>query len=167
MSLSSFSRPVLHFKIQPLEKASSIHVYVCHLKSKAPTLFSREPRFDRDIHSRPSEALGAAISTIRRTTKATVSTSTGYERRSNSCTILRLLFVRTNSHQAWNGLSGGVFLGEREPKSRHALEIEFPARERPQKHPSAIKCRAVRMLAGTPVPCGAVWRREKFEGDGS
>ena len=71
VSLSSFSRPVLHFKIQPLQKASPIHVYVCHLKSKGPTLVLREPWYERGVHAPHSEAIGAAISTIRRTAEAT------------------------------------------------------------------------------------------------
>ncbi len=70
VQIDSFSRPVLHFKIQPVADHRPISVYVCHLKSKAPTNVFREDWYDRDTHSRFSTALGSAISTIRRTAEA-------------------------------------------------------------------------------------------------
>ncbi|MEF2550573.1 endonuclease/exonuclease/phosphatase family protein [Aurantimonas sp. A2-1-M11] len=71
VELSSFSRPVLHFQMRPSGWAAPIHVYVCHFKSKGPTQIFREPWYERDEHSRHSEAIGGALSTIRRTAEAT------------------------------------------------------------------------------------------------
>lgn len=71
VSLNSFSRPVLHFKIRPRADAAAIHVFVCHFKSKAPTQVFREAWYDRAAYSRHSEAIGSALSTIRRTAEAT------------------------------------------------------------------------------------------------
>jgi len=71
VELSSFSRPVLHFQMRPSDQADPIHVYVCHFKSKGPTRIFREPWYERDAHSRHSEAIGGALSTIRRTAEAT------------------------------------------------------------------------------------------------
>ncbi|MEF2073597.1 endonuclease/exonuclease/phosphatase family protein [Consotaella aegiceratis] len=70
VSLKSFSRPVLHFQIKPVAGAPALHVYVCHLKSKSPTKVWREPWYDPDTHSKHSEAIGSAVSTIRRTAEA-------------------------------------------------------------------------------------------------
>ena len=71
VTLTSFSRPVLHFKIKPRRESAAIHVFVCHFKSKAPTQVYREPWYDRDVYSRHSEAIGGGLSTIRRTAEAT------------------------------------------------------------------------------------------------
>jgi endonuclease/exonuclease/phosphatase family metal-dependent hydrolase len=71
VSVSRFSRPVLRFEITPRLDAEPITVYVCHFKSNLPTEVRREGWYDRDTHSRHAEAIGAAISTIRRTAEAT------------------------------------------------------------------------------------------------
>ena len=71
VSLSKFSRPVLHFRIRPEPKASPIHVFVCHFKSKGPTKIFREPWYTPQAYSRHSEAIGGGLSTIRRTAEAT------------------------------------------------------------------------------------------------
>lgn len=73
VSIDKFSRPILHFKVRPRSKGKAISVYVVHLKSKAPTKIYREQwyRDDNEYYSKHSEALGAAISTIRRTGEAT------------------------------------------------------------------------------------------------
>ncbi len=70
--IDRFSRPVLHFAVQPLASERPIQVFVAHLKSKAPTRIDRETWFrsDRSLYSPHREALGAAISTIRRTAEA-------------------------------------------------------------------------------------------------
>jgi predicted extracellular nuclease len=68
--IDRFSRPVLHFKIKPRSNGRQIHVYVCHFKSKGPTKVYRESWYDRDTHSKHREAIGSAISTIRRTAEA-------------------------------------------------------------------------------------------------
>lgn len=72
VAIDSFSRPVLHFRIKPKSTAPEIHVYVCHFKSKGPTAIFREGwyRDDRDKYSKHSEAIGSALSTIRRTAEA-------------------------------------------------------------------------------------------------
>ena len=73
VELSAFSRPVLHFKIRPRDDQEAIDIYVCHFKSKGPTPIFREPWFnaDRDAYKKHSEAIGSALSTIRRTAEAT------------------------------------------------------------------------------------------------
>ncbi len=70
VQINSFSRPVLHFGIRPRATGPVISVYVCHLKSKAPTRIFREPWYEKAVHSRHSEAIGSALSTIRRTAEA-------------------------------------------------------------------------------------------------
>jgi len=71
VQINQFSRPVLHFEIKPRSNGKRIHVYVCHFKSKGPTQIYREDWYARDVYSRHSEAIGGAISTIRRTAEAT------------------------------------------------------------------------------------------------
>lgn len=70
--ISTFSRPVLHFTIKPRSTGVPIHIYVAHLKSKAPTRIYRESwyRDNKDQYSPHSEAIGSALSTIRRTAEA-------------------------------------------------------------------------------------------------
>jgi len=68
--IHTFSRPVLHFRIKPKSTAPEISVYVCHFKSKGPTQIFREAWYDKHVHSRHSEAIGSALSTIRRTSEA-------------------------------------------------------------------------------------------------
>jgi len=70
VKIDSFSRPVLHFKIKPRSNGKEISVFVCHLKSKRPTQIYREQWYKRNEHSKHQEALGSAISTIRRTAEA-------------------------------------------------------------------------------------------------
>ena len=73
VTLTGFSRPVLHFQVKPHSKAPAIHVYVAHLKSKAPTQIWKERWYkkDKSLYSPHSAAIGAALSTIRRTAEAT------------------------------------------------------------------------------------------------
>lgn len=73
VQIDSFSRPVLHFRILPRDDREPVHVFVCHFKSKGPTRIFREPWYnaDRDTYRIHSEALGASLSTIRRTAEAT------------------------------------------------------------------------------------------------
>ncbi|WP_077001663.1 endonuclease/exonuclease/phosphatase family protein [Variovorax sp. KK3] len=72
VGISGFSRPVCHFTIRPREDEPEVHVYVCHFKSKAPTKVFNEPWFkgDRAAYAMHATALGAALSTIRRTAEA-------------------------------------------------------------------------------------------------
>jgi hypothetical protein len=72
VSIQGFSRPVLHFTIAPRKSEPDIHIYVCHFKSKAPTKVFREAWFqaDKAFYSAHSEALGATLSTIRRSAEA-------------------------------------------------------------------------------------------------
>ncbi|SFI62178.1 endonuclease/exonuclease/phosphatase family protein [Jannaschia pohangensis] len=71
VKISTFSRPVLRFEIKPRSDGPVVSVYVCHFKSKAPTQIWREGWYDKDIHSRHRDAIGAGLSTIRRTAEAT------------------------------------------------------------------------------------------------
>ena len=72
VSINTFSRPVLHFRIRPRARGKIISVYVAHLKSKAPTRVYYESWYKDDTayYSKHSTALGAAVSTIRRTAEA-------------------------------------------------------------------------------------------------
>lgn len=72
VNIDTFSRPVLHFLVSPREDHEPVHVYVCHFKSKAPTLVFRESWFQADetTYRQHQTNLGAAISTIRRTAEA-------------------------------------------------------------------------------------------------
>ena len=71
VQIDSFSRPVLHFEIKPRKNGKHIHVYVCHFKSKAPTKIYQEQWYSASIYANHKEAIGAAISTIRRTAEVT------------------------------------------------------------------------------------------------
>ncbi|MDH4442146.1 MAG: endonuclease/exonuclease/phosphatase family protein [Rhizobium sp.] len=71
VKVDRFSRPVLHLNVKPVAKAPEIHIYVCHFKSKGPTEIFREPWYEKDKHSKHAEAVGSALSTIRRTAEAT------------------------------------------------------------------------------------------------
>lgn len=73
VKIDSFSRPVLHLRIKPRSDRLPIHVFVCHFKSKGPTKVFKEEWFDEDpdLYKPHAEALGAALSTIRRTAEAT------------------------------------------------------------------------------------------------
>lgn len=70
--ISGFSRPVLHLRMLPREKEPEVHVFVCHLKSKAPTKVYLERWFkaDKATYAPHAGALGSALSTIRRTAEA-------------------------------------------------------------------------------------------------
>ena len=70
VQIDHFSRPVLHFEVKPRSNGKRIHVYVCHFKSKRPTNIYQEPWYSASVYSKHSEAIGAAISTIRRTAEA-------------------------------------------------------------------------------------------------
>lgn len=72
VSLNTFSRPVLSFRIRPLANSPEINVFVCHFKSKAPTRIDGEAWFkaDKPLYQPHTEALGSALSTIRRTAEA-------------------------------------------------------------------------------------------------
>jgi hypothetical protein len=70
--IDGFSRPVLHFTIAPRNDEADIHIYVCHFKSKAPTQVFREAWYqsDKTYYGQHAEALGATLSTIRRSAEA-------------------------------------------------------------------------------------------------
>lgn len=72
VDIRGFSRPVLRLAVRPRPAAAAIEVFVVHLKSKRPTEVHRE-RWYREAteHFRPhAQALGSALSTIRRTAEA-------------------------------------------------------------------------------------------------
>ena len=72
VNIRGFSRPVLHFTINPREDGPDVHVYVCHFKSKAPTKVFNEDWYmdDKATYSKHGDGLGGALSTIRRTAEA-------------------------------------------------------------------------------------------------
>jgi predicted extracellular nuclease len=72
VTLKAFSRPVLHLRIRPRARAAEVHVFVCHFKSKGPTEVSGERWFKADParYGPHQAAIGAALSTIRRTAEA-------------------------------------------------------------------------------------------------
>lgn len=72
VNIRGFSRPVLHFTIKPRVNGPDVQVYVCHLKSKGPTKVMTESWFkaSKATYSKHATALGAALSTIRRTAEA-------------------------------------------------------------------------------------------------
>ena len=72
VSIHTFSRPVLHFRVKPRSNGKTISVYVAHFKSKAPSKIYYEQWYkdDKNYYSKHSSTLGAAVSTIRRTAEA-------------------------------------------------------------------------------------------------
>lgn len=72
VNIRGFSRPVLHFTVKPREQGPDVHIYVCHLKSKAPTQVYNEDWFKNDqaVYGKHAKGLGSALSTIRRTAEA-------------------------------------------------------------------------------------------------
>lgn len=121
--LTGFSRPVLHFQVKPHSKAPAIHVYVAHLKSKAPTQIWRERWYkaDKPAYSPHQAALGAALSTIRRTAEATALRWIITERTKNTdepvvvigdlndgqqSNTLNIITAQPNYLKPWSRLSG-------------------------------------------------------------
>ncbi|WP_206051381.1 endonuclease/exonuclease/phosphatase family protein [Roseibium algicola] len=71
VSLDGFSRPVMHLQVQPDPRTPVIHVFICHFKSRRPAQIWRERSwYKQDIHGPHVNALGYAISTVRRTAEA-------------------------------------------------------------------------------------------------
>ncbi|MEQ6327183.1 endonuclease/exonuclease/phosphatase family protein [Pseudomonas chengduensis] len=70
VDIKGFSRPVLHATLQLHDEELPVHLYVCHFKSKGPTQVYRESWYKKEVHAVHSTAMGAAISTIRRTAEA-------------------------------------------------------------------------------------------------
>lgn len=71
VNITRFSRPVLRFNIRPRAQGPEVSVYVAHFKSKGPTRIYREGWYDKAIHGPNAEAIGSALSTIRRTAEVT------------------------------------------------------------------------------------------------
>lgn len=73
VAIDGFSRPVLHFEVALRDEPPLTHVFVAHLKSKLPARVNQEAWFkaDPDTFKPHTVALGAALSTIRRTAEAT------------------------------------------------------------------------------------------------
>lgn len=71
--LDGFSRPVLSFDVALRDEPPLTRVFVAHLKSKLPTRIDTEAWYDLDeTRYKPHRnAIGAALSTIRRTAEAT------------------------------------------------------------------------------------------------
>ena len=71
VALSGFSRPVMHLQVRPDRRTPVIHVFVCHFKSRRPTQIWRERSwYEKEVHGPHANALGYAISTVRRTAEA-------------------------------------------------------------------------------------------------
>ncbi len=71
VSLEGFSRPVMHLQVRPDRRTPVIHVFVCHFKSRRPAQIWRERSwYQKDVHGPHANALGYAISTVRRTAEA-------------------------------------------------------------------------------------------------
>jgi predicted extracellular nuclease len=73
VQIEGFSRPVLHFQLDLRDEPPLVEVFVAHLKSKLPTQINNEPWYDADpdTYRDHRNALGGALSTIRRTAEAT------------------------------------------------------------------------------------------------
>jgi predicted extracellular nuclease len=71
--IHGFSRPVLHFQVALRDDPPLVEVFVAHLKSKLPTQINNETWYEADpeTYRDHRNALGSAISTIRRTAEAT------------------------------------------------------------------------------------------------
>jgi hypothetical protein len=72
VKINTFSRPVLSFRVKPKADAPEINIFVCHFKSKNPTSIDNESWYKSDLalYKPHSKAIGAALSTIRRTAEA-------------------------------------------------------------------------------------------------
>jgi predicted extracellular nuclease len=72
VTINAFSRPVLRFQVKLRDDQPVTEVFVTHLKSKLPTDVSEEAWFENNPATfKPHQkALGAGISTIRRTAEA-------------------------------------------------------------------------------------------------
>lgn len=73
VTIPGFSRPVLNFQLGLRDDQPPTEVFVAHLKSKLPTPVYNERwyRQDAPLYKPHTTALGAALSTIRRTAEAT------------------------------------------------------------------------------------------------
>ena len=72
VTINAFSRPVLRFQVKLRDDQTPTEVFVTHLKSKLPTDVSEAPWFvaKPEMFKPHQNALGAGISTIRRTAEA-------------------------------------------------------------------------------------------------
>lgn len=72
VAIPGFSRPVLRFQLALRDEPPLTEVFVTHLKSKLPTRIDREAWFVADpaTYKPHATAIGAAISTVRRTAEA-------------------------------------------------------------------------------------------------
>lgn len=72
VTINDFSRPVLSFEVLLHDDHPPAKVFVAHLKSKLPARVDEEPWFeaDEEKYKPHATALGAGISTIRRTAEA-------------------------------------------------------------------------------------------------
>ena len=72
LRIKAFSRPVLRFQVKLRDDQTPTEFFVTHLKSKLPTRVDKEPWFvEHPAEYKPHQtALGAGLSTIRRTAEA-------------------------------------------------------------------------------------------------
>jgi len=73
VTIPGFSRPVLNFSVELRDDEPPTEVFVAHFKSKLPTTVFNERwyRQQPDLYKPHANALGSALSTIRRTAEAT------------------------------------------------------------------------------------------------
>ena len=73
VAIPGFSRPVLNFQVGLRDAPPLTEVFVTHLKSKLPTRIDTENWYEanEEVYKNHRTAIGAAISTIRRTAEAT------------------------------------------------------------------------------------------------
>jgi predicted extracellular nuclease len=73
VAITHFSRPVLHFQVELRQGPPLTEVFVAHFKSKLPERITDEDWYDADPdrYKNHAQAIGGAISTIRRTAEAT------------------------------------------------------------------------------------------------
>ena len=72
ITIPGFSRPVLRFQVALRDDGPPTEIFVTHLKSKLPTRIDGEPWYKEspDLYKPHTTALGAALSTIRRTAES-------------------------------------------------------------------------------------------------
>lgn len=71
VALDTFSRPVMHLRVQTAPDTPVIEVFICHFKSRRPhQVWYERDWYEREVHGPHATAIGYALSTIRRTAEA-------------------------------------------------------------------------------------------------
>lgn len=102
ITINKFSRPILYFQLKlPKARNKITHVYVCHFKSKLKTPIKNENWYKKETHGHHEDAIGSAISTIRRTAEATALRfilTKQHLRRGNDTPVVVLGDINDNQH---------------------------------------------------------------------